>query len=281
MAKLLHFSDMHFYGLSKDSESRLKAFDSVIDYANDSSIDTLVCTGDLLDGHTLKKAFPKEEQSAMNQFYALQDALSEGKLEKNDQTKELIEGTISNMKILGSKYVEMAAMFYGDFEKRVSKFNGNLEMVVGNHDAQGMEEIVKSGDFSPNDTFGKYFFQTGGPVGIPFTGLYGDSPDEYAEPMKNSKIGLWHMGPHSNKRQNFNIDERAPWTKEMDTPRIHLYGHEHSQEGFSAKYDANSDVLEVNVCSEKGVIAEITYDENTGSFEEINIYKIKGLEKAA
>lgn len=295
MPKIIHFSDSHTYaGSGNNAENTLE---SIVRFSNERKADHLVFTGDLLDGHGFTKDYlkPLEEQdkSVLQFTPLLAQALQQEKpaeyltdqlkrmnmKPKEEITDESIRNDYDGMKDryeelstdIAKRFHELSQDAYSRFDTILGKSEAPVEALVGNHDAKGMEGIVKNANFQPNEAFGRYFFQTGAPAFIDPELFYEDSPSEYAQHAVEGspKVMLWHQGPHKTKYFN----DLPEWTGAVSS-KIHLYGHEHPKNGFHKSYDPETDVFKLNTCAKDGYFGEIDYDDN-GSVQEWAVYKIE------
>ena len=278
MTKIIHFSDTHNYGLK--GKPYTSTLESIVQFSNGRNADHLVFTGDLLDGQKYGNSLSEEEKIAVENIPILLAAIQSGKpsefMKKNfnaelsdDQIKETIQGIAPIYKNIAETVMKESQNAYKSFNEILSKSNATVEAIVGNHDVKGMEQIVNSANFSPNETFGRYFFQTGGPGGIPGELLYQNSPEEYAKHAveKSPKVMLWHQGPYKTKWFN----DIPDWTKHVNS-KVHLYGHEHV--GYHVKYDEKTKRLDVNVTTKDGYFAEIDMND-AGEAQKVKIYKLE------
>ena len=280
MGKILHISDSHSYTAGKDQEIRSKSISDIVQTANNSMVDTLAHTGDVIEGHkSSAKIFSKQEQQVIQftnvYLQAIQTEDPSAIIKEHlgvdlslEQIEEQKEEVIQTAQQLAQKYMQFTQSSYSDFNERIGSFKGDVEMTPGNHDTPNLEDVVTNANFEPTENIGKYFFQTGAPNMVPIMLTHDNSSMEYANHLTEEKpaIALFHQAPYSNKY--FKAPE---WTSKIES-KIRLYGHNHPKEGYKINYDEETKVLDVNVCTEMGYFAIIETDAEDNP-KHIDVYR--------
>ena len=274
MTKIIHFSDTHNYGINDNPDT--STLESIVQFSNERNADHLAFTGDLLNSVRYRNSLSEQENIALGLAKAIQSGKPSQFMKENfnaelsdDQIKETFQKIAPIYKNIAETILEESQNAYKSFNEVLSKSNANVEVIIGNHDVLGMEEIVENANFTPNETFGRYFFQTGGPYEMPNELLYQNSPEEYAKHAveKNPKVMLWHQGPYKTSW----FKDVPNWTKHVNS-KVHLYGHEHL--GYHVKYDEKTKRLDVNVTTQEGYFAEIDMND-AGEAQKVKIYKLE------